>query len=137
MREISKLRSRRFPVTEAKQDMMVADNSGQGEGKLNADTATALPNAAWYPEMTAYGHYRALVMAASLPNEIGFSKSSPVSDHPFSAGYSDWDQKIIDRAAQLCGFSAAKLSDRYSGEPKDVHKASPTNHNSGKHPKGK
>ena len=137
MREISKLRTRRFPIAESSQDMMVVDNSGQGEGKLSADSAAAIPNASWYPEMTSYGHYRALVMAASLPNEIGFSKSSPVSDHPFSAGYSDWDQKIIDRAAQLCGFKAAKLSDRYSSEPKDIHRHSPVNHNSGRHPKGK
>jgi|ERR1039457_244369 hypothetical protein len=134
MREISPMRPHRFSVAESKEDMMVADNDsgGQGEGKLNPDHSSALPNAAWYPEMTPYGHMRSLVMAASLPNEPKMSKSSPVSDHPFSAGYSDWDQKIIDRAAQLCGFTPAKLSNRYSQEQEEVHKISPVNSKSHK-----
>jgi hypothetical protein len=136
MREITKLRPRRFPVTEGKEDMMVVGSSTDGKS-MSHDHAKSMPNAVTYPTMDSYGHYRSLVMAASLPNETGFPPESFSQDHPFSAGYSDWDQKIIDRAAELCGFKARKLSDGYSKEADDIHRASPTNHNSGKHPKGK
>ena len=133
MREISKMRALRFPVYENKQDMMVI---GDGTGKnMGHDHAKSMPNAVTYPTMDSYGHYRSLVMAASLPNETGFPPESFSQDHPFSAGYSFWDQKIIDRAAELCGFKARKLSDGYSKEADEVHKVSPVN--SGAHPSKK
>ena len=125
-RPISGSRSKRFPILETS----IVD--GQGKGKLRPDHSSVIPNASWYPTMDTYGHYRAMVFAASLPDEPKIAQSSPVADHPFSAGYSEWDQKIIDRAAQLCGFTPAKLADRYSKEPDDIHKISPNNHNSGR-----
>ena len=135
MREISKLRPRRFPLSESKEDMMISSDS---DGlNLGHDHAKSMPNAVTYPTMDSYGHYRSLVMAASLPNETGFPPESFSQDHPFSAGYSSWDQKIIDRAAELCGFKARKLSDGYSKEADEVHKVSPNNHNGGKHPSKK
>ena len=126
MRQSSEMRTRRFPISEGQ------STSVEGEGHLSQDHSKAIPNAQWYPEMSPYGHMRALVLAASFPDEPKIAKSSPVSDHPFSAGYSDWDQKIIDMAAKMCGFGARKLGDRFSSEPDDIHKASPVNHNSGK-----
>ena len=138
MRILSELRSRRAPMFEAVASDNLKDganNSRSSKGKMHPDHSAALPNAKWYPEMSIYGHYRALVNCASLPNLPDIASSSPVSDHPFSAGYSVEDQKMIDIAAKLAGFEARKLGTGYSSEGENIHKASPTNHNSGKHPK--
>ena len=136
-REISKLRPRRYPVTEAKIkiDIDKSEKGQQGFGKMSPDHAAAIPHATGYLGMDSYHHYRAMLLAASLPDEPKISISSPTADHPFSAGYSDWDQQIIDRAAQLCGFPGKKLGSRYSEEPEHINRSSPANHNSGKHPK--
>ena len=138
-REISALRPRRYAVTEAKKidigDDSTATGKGQGLGQMANDHAAPIPHATGYLGMDAYHHYRAMLFAASLPDEPNINISSPTADHPFSAGYSDWDQKIIDRAAQLCGFPGTKLGSRHSEEPEHIHKNSPVNHNSGKHPR--
>jgi hypothetical protein len=125
MREISEMRPKRFSIREN------TDSFGQGKGKLNPAHSKAIPNASWYPGMAAYDHYRTMVMVASLPDEPKIATASPVQDHPFSAGYSDADQQMIDTAAKLCGFKPAKLSSRYSQESEGVHKHSPVNHNGG------
>ena len=132
MRELSKLRSRRFPVNENKQDMMAVDTEGHSEGKLADDTAAAIPNARWYDGGTPYFHYRAMVMAASLPNPPKMNVSSFSQDMPFSAGYSQEDDEIITAAAKLCGYPGKRLSSARSIESDEIHKISPTNHNSGK-----
>jgi hypothetical protein len=80
-----------------------------------------------------YQHYRMLIMAASQPDTPTVTPTGPTGEHPFSVGYSDVDQDIINRTAKLCGFEARKLSDGRSSEPDGVHKNSPVNHNSGKH----
>ena len=116
------MRSRRYPVFEK-----------TGPGKFEDDHLSAMTNPTHYPTMDAYGHMRAMTLCASLPDEPKLSGSSATEDHPFSAGYSEWDQKMINRAAQLCGFPARKLGTGYSKEGADVHSTSPVNHNSGKH----
>lgn len=122
---ISPMRERRFPLLEKTFD--------SGPGKLSKYHADAIPNASWYPKMDAYGHMRAMVLAASLPDEPRIASGSVTQDHPFSVGYSQADQDIIDKAARLCGFSPAKLSNGYSSEEENIHRHSPVNHNSGKH----
>jgi len=135
-RVISKLRARRFSLEESKEDMMVVDpNDGQDGGKLNSDHADALPNARWYDGGTPYFHYRAMVMAASLPNPPKINASSFSQDMPFSSAYTQEDDDIISMAAKICGFPGKRLSNSRSTEGTDIHKKSPTNHNSGKHPK--
>ena len=114
MREITKLRKRRFPIMEA-----------DGTGNMNKDTAGAIPNASWYPKMDVYGHYRSMVMAASFPDPPKIPPYGPMADHPFSAGYSQADQDIIDSAAKLCGFPVSKISKNDSIEPVEVHRVSP------------
>jgi len=131
MREISKLRPRRFPVNEAKQDMMVADN--EITNGLDSDQSAALPNARWYDGGTPYFHYRAMVMAASLPNPPKIGVSSFSQDMPFSSGYTQADDDIISAAAKLCGYPGKRLSNSRSMESDEIHKVSPNNHNSGKH----
>lgn len=111
------------------------DSHRHKEGKLSKDTAKSLPNATYYPTMDTYGHMRAMVLAASLPEEPSIPSSSVVRDHPFSIGYSSADQDIINKAAKLCGYPVRPMSDKYSKEPDHVHRTSPINHNSGKHPK--
>ena len=135
-RIISAPRPRRFDVMEDKRSENLDggfENSEQSFGHMAPHHASAIPNATGYLKMNSYDHYRAMVFAASLPDEPKISDSSPTADHPFSAGYSDWDQKIIDRAAELCGFPGKKLGSRYSEEMPEIHKHSPTNHNSGIH----
>jgi len=121
MRDLSPMRTRRFPLSESKKDQ----NKGQRRGRLNKDHADAMPNAAWYPTMTPYSHMRSMVVAASLPNEDNISISSPVADSPFSVAYTSADYDIISRAAKLCGFPAIKLSDKHSKESDEVHRVSP------------
>jgi len=125
--KISEMRARRYPLTEAQKP-----NEEMKLGKLHADHSAVMPNPQWFPTMSPYGHMRAMVLAASLPDEPSIANSSPVADHPFSAGYSEWDQKIINRAAQLCGFSPRKMGDKTSVEPEHIHRHSPVNHNSGR-----
>lgn len=138
-RKISPIRTRRMEVLgeakhtdNRKNEDSIKNNSGSSDGKLNSEQAAAIPHATDYPEMTAYSHMRAMVMAASLPNPPAISSKSTVQDHPFSAGYSDADQDMINSAAKLCGFLPRKLGSRYSEESPEIHRASPTNHNSGK-----
>jgi hypothetical protein len=115
-RPISPMRAKRFVIKE-----------GEGSGKLSNDDKAAIPNAAWYPKMDVYGHYRAMVLAASLPDHPTIPPYGPMADHPFSAGYSVADQQIIDMASKLCGFPPTKLSDKDSKESEHVHKVSPVN----------
>jgi hypothetical protein len=126
-RTVSPLRKKRYPLVEDKHE------SG-GDGKLRPDHAKAMPNATWYPTMSAYGHYRAMILAASFPDEPKIGKSSISADHPFSAGYSSADQDMINRAAKICGFAPRKLSNSASAESDEIHNHSPNNHNSGIHP---
>jgi hypothetical protein len=132
MREIFKLRPRRFPVSESKEDMMVVDNSMSSKTHMHPDQAGAMRNPTTYPEMSSYGHYRALMYVASCPNKPAISKDSFSQDHPFSAGFSKEDQDMINMAAKLCGYAPRTLGTGYSTEPETVHKLSPVNHNSGK-----
>jgi len=135
MREISKLRSRRFPVVESAQDMMVADNNTNTA--LDSDLGAAMPNARWYDGGTPYFHYRAMVMAASLPNPPKIGVSSSSQDMPFSSGYTQADDDIISAAAKLCGYPGKRLSNSRSIESDEINKNSSINHNSGKHPSEK
>jgi hypothetical protein len=140
-REISAIRPRRFPLVEANgrpkehAPEHKTNSFDQGLGKMPSEKSTALPNATGYLKMDSYHHYRAMILAASLPDEPQISIDSPTADHPFAAGYTDIDQQIIDRAAELCGFAATKLGSKRSVENDFVHKISPHNANSGKHPK--
>jgi hypothetical protein len=132
MRVISEMRKRRFSLPEAKQDMMVSD--GDTGGSLNSDHAAALPNARWYDGGTPYFHYRAMTLAASLPDTPKIGVSSFSQDMPFSSGYTQVDDDIISAAAKLCGYPGKRLSNSRSIEGEDIYKSSPVNHNSGKHP---
>lgn len=105
----------------------------EGTGKLNQNHEDSMPNPAWHPEATTYMHYRMGLQMASLPDKPAISPMGPIGDHPFSAGYSDEDQEIINRAAKLCGFTPRKLGKTHSSESEDTHKISPVNHNSGVH----
>ncbi len=128
MRELSKLRSRRF-VSESN------GNANANDKSLSKNAAAAIPNATSYKGGDAYFHYRALVMAASLPDPPRIPAYSFTEDQPFSVGYTDADQEMIDAAAKLCGFPGKRISSSKSKEGDDVHKISPTNNNSGKHPR--
>ena len=136
---ISRLRERRGPVLEAAKKSAAGpkspnlqNNSFSDEGKLNPDHSASLPNASWFPGMSGYAHMRAMILAASYPDNPGIGPSSPVSDHPFSAGYTHQDQEMINHAAVQLGYQPKKLGNKYSEEPDTTHKISPTNHNSGK-----
>jgi hypothetical protein len=105
----------------------------KSSGTLNSDAVAAMPNARWYDGGTPYFHYRAMVMAASLPEPPKINASSFTQDMPFSSGYTQADDDIISAAAKLCGYSGKRLSNSRSLETGDIHKISPCNHNSGKH----
>ena len=131
-REISKMRARRFPIHESKEDMMVAGEVD--DSSLSPDLASALPNARWYDGGTPYFHYRAMTLAASLPNTPKIGVASFSQDMPFSSGYTQADDDIISAAAKLCGYPGKRLSNSRSIEGEGIYKSSPVNHNSGKHP---
>ena len=117
MREITKLRKRRFPINE--------ETTDAAHGKMNPVHAYALPDATSYPKAdNYYDWYRMTISAAGLP-DAKEPTSSAMADSPFSIGYSDWDQKIIDSAAKLCGFAGRKLGTKKSEEPEHIHKISP------------
>lgn len=130
MRIISELRSRRAPMFESED--RVRDNSLSSKTNMHPDHSGAIPNAQTYPEMSSYGHYRALMYVASCPDTPAISKDSFSQDHPFSAGFSKEDQDMINMSAKLCGYAPRKLGNGYSTESDTVHKQSPVPHNSGK-----
>ena len=74
-RKISESRKRRFSLQE-----------GDGTGKMNSAHKGAIPNASWYPSMDVYGHYRAMVMAASLPDEPKIPAYGPMADQCLFTG---------------------------------------------------
>jgi len=111
-----------------------------GTGKIHPEHSAVIPNAKYYPTMDAYGHYRFGLTMAGMPPDNEAPKVSPygpIGEHPFSSAYSDADQKIIDMASKLCGFTPHSLGNSKSEELEGTHKASPVNHNSGVHKKGK
>ena len=124
MKEITKLRARRFPIYE----------ESKGTGKMNKEHENAMPNARWYPGGDAYFHYRTMVAVASLPDRPPENAYGPIADQPFSTAYTKEEDDMISMAAKLCGYPGKRLSNGKSTENDDVHKHSPTNHNAGKHP---
>jgi hypothetical protein len=124
-KELSPMRERRFPLVESKASVE----------KMDKDEAAAIPNAATYPTMDSYHHYKTMTMAASLPDDPHMAPSGYTQDHPFSAAYTDIEKMMIFKAAKLCGFPAKEISDSYSSESESVNKRSPANHNSGINPK--
>lgn len=131
-RVISETRMMRAPMFESENER-VKDNSFSSKSKMNSDNSNSLPNPTVYPEMSSYGHYRTMIYAASCPDIPAIAKDSFSQDHPFSAGYTDSDQKMINMAAKLSGYAPRKLGGGYSTEGEYVNKSSPTNHNSGRH----
>lgn len=113
MREITKLRARRFPVMES-----------NGTGKVDFDS-TPLPNARWYPGGDAYFHYRSMVMAASFPDKPTIPPYGASADEPFSAAYTPEEDDMIYQAAKLCGYTGKRLGTPKSKESDDVHRVSP------------
>lgn len=130
---ISEMRKMRAPMFESENEV-VKNNSKTSKNKMHPDNSSALTNPTVYPEMSSYGHYRALIYAASCPEKPAISSDSFAQDHPFSAGFSKEDQQMIDMSAKLLGYKPRKLgTGGYSTEPNTVHKNSPCPHNSGKH----
>jgi hypothetical protein len=122
------------PIRERRADYLGLNESLDGTGVLQPEHNAVIKNADWFPTAGTYQHYRMLVVAASQPDvSQGASPAGPTADHPFSVGYSEADQEIINRTAKLCGYEVRKLSDYKSREPKTNHTASPVNHNSGRH----
>jgi hypothetical protein len=103
-------------------------------GSIEPEAAAGLPSPTTYNNGDQYFHMRAMVLAASLPDEPKISAYGPYEDNAFSIGYTQADQDIIDRAAALCGRVGKKLGSKNSLEMPEIHRHSPNNHNSGKHP---
>jgi len=122
MRELSPIRPRRYPLSEAAK-----------KEKMSNEYKAVVSNATTYPNMDAYGHYRSMMMVASLPDEPQMAPASYTKDNPFTAAYTPIERDMIDNAARLCGYEVKQISNSYSQEPEHVNKNSPVNHNGGKH----
>ncbi len=97
----------------------------EGTGQIHPNHAAAMTRGSWYPDMSAYGHYRFMMVAASSPNKSKASPAGPIGEHPFSVAYSKVDQDIINFARKVCGMEELPLGPGDSRESEDVHKISP------------
>jgi hypothetical protein len=120
---ISELRSRRFEVIEEVQ-----------HGSIESNQSSSMPNPTSYPHGDQYFHMRSMIMAASYPDEPKIAPYGPYEDTAFSAAYTKEEQDMIDRASAICGHPGKKLGSKKSEESPDIHRHSPVNHNSGRHP---
>lgn len=116
-------------------DMLVED----GTGKLHPDHKATIPYGDWYHRSSAYDHYRLGISCSVCTDKEedtpkDFQAYGPYGEHPFSVGYSEEDEKILNNARKLCGLDVKNVASGRSKEPDHVHKVSPVNANPHKKP---